>query len=66
MLASTGRSRRFGNNVFRSDPVTNSDETGTFFYLSLLGSLSREHVPVDQRRPVMDTELQPDGDAGVR
>src|SRR5207247_10294295 len=26
------------NNVFRSDPVTNSDETGTFFYLSLLQS----------------------------
>ena len=25
------------NQVFRSDPVTNSDETGTFFYLSLLG-----------------------------
>src|ERR1700730_12674553 len=24
------------NNVFRSDPVTNSDETGTFFYLSPL------------------------------
>jgi hypothetical protein len=24
------------DNVFRSDPVTNSDETGTFFYLSLL------------------------------
>ena len=24
------------NNVFRSDPVTNSDETGSFFYLSLL------------------------------
>src|SRR5713101_4521553 len=24
------------NNVFRSDPVTNSDETGNFFYLSLL------------------------------
>src|SRR6266550_4705082 len=23
------------NNVFRSDPVTNSDETGRFFYLSL-------------------------------
>ncbi len=23
------------NNVFRSDPVTNSDETGNFFYLSL-------------------------------
>jgi hypothetical protein len=27
------------NNVFRSDPVTNSDEIGTFFYLSLLQSL---------------------------
>jgi len=27
------------NNVFRSDPVTNSDETGKFFYLSLLNSL---------------------------
>jgi hypothetical protein len=24
------------NNVFRSDPVTNADETGNFFYLSLL------------------------------
>ena len=24
------------NQVFRSDPVTNADETGTFFYLSLL------------------------------
>ena len=24
------------NGVFRSDPVTNSDETGTFFYLSLM------------------------------
>ena len=24
------------NNVFRSDPVTDSNETGTFFYLSLL------------------------------
>src|SRR5213083_2697643 len=27
------------NNVFRSDPVTQSDETGTFFYLSLLQTL---------------------------
>ena len=27
------------NNVFRSDPVTTSDETGAFFYLSLLQSL---------------------------
>jgi hypothetical protein len=26
------------NNVFRSDPVLNSDETGSFFYLSLLQS----------------------------
>src|ERR1043166_842554 len=26
------------NNVFRSDPVLNSTETGTFFYLSLLQS----------------------------
>jgi hypothetical protein len=26
------------NNVFRSDPVTQSDETGTFFYLSLQSS----------------------------
>jgi hypothetical protein len=26
------------NNVFRSDPVLNADETGTFFYLSLLQS----------------------------
>src|SRR5262245_33926892 len=26
------------NNVFRSDPVVNSDETGRFFYLSLLQS----------------------------
>src|SRR5262252_2143137 len=25
--------------VFRSDPVLNSNETGTFFYLSLLNSL---------------------------
>ena len=23
------------NNIFRSDPVTNSDKTGQFFYLSL-------------------------------
>src|SRR2546430_15012023 len=27
--------------VFRSDPVTNSDEAGTFFYLSLLQTLVR-------------------------
>ncbi len=29
------------NNVFRSDPVTNSDEVGNFFYLSLQGDLVR-------------------------
>jgi hypothetical protein len=28
------------NNVFRSDPVTNSDETGVFFYLSLQSTQS--------------------------
>ena len=27
------------NNVFRSDPVLNSDDTGRFFYLSLLTTL---------------------------
>ena len=27
------------NNVFRSDPVSNSDETGNFFYLSLLQNI---------------------------
>ena len=27
------------NNVFRSDPVLNSDDTGHFFYLSLLDDI---------------------------
>src|SRR5205809_459394 len=29
------------NNVFRSDPVSNSDETGTFFYLSLQSNVQQ-------------------------
>ena len=29
------------NNVFRSDPVTNSDEIGQFFYLSLQSDVNR-------------------------
>ena len=29
------------NNVFRSDPVTNSDETGNFFYLSLQSNVQQ-------------------------
>src|SRR5437660_7574730 len=29
------------NNVFRSDPVTGSDETGTFFYLSLQSNVQQ-------------------------
>jgi hypothetical protein len=51
------------NNVFRSDPVTNSDETGTFFYLSLLGSLC-ENMYRSTNGGQSWTELQPDGDAG--
>ena len=49
--------------VFRSDPVTNSDETGTFFYLSLLGSLC-ENMYRSTNGGQSWTELQPDGDAG--
>src|SRR5215471_10726261 len=51
------------NNVFRSDPVTNSDETGTFFYLSLLGSLC-ENMYRSTNGGQSWTELQPDGNAG--
>ena len=29
------------NNIFRSDPVTNSDETGVFFYLSLQSNVQQ-------------------------
>ncbi len=51
------------NNVFRSDPVLGSDETGTFFYLSLLGSLC-ENMYRSTNGGQSWTELQPDGDAG--
>jgi hypothetical protein len=49
--------------VFRSDPVTSSNETGTFFYLSLLGSLC-ENMYRSTNGGQSWTELQPDGDAG--
>ena len=50
-------------NVFRSDPVLGSDETGSFFYLSLLQTFC------DNMYGSLDfgqtwTRLQPDGDAG--
>jgi hypothetical protein len=51
------------NNVFRSDPVTSSNETGTFFYLSLLGSFC-ENMYRSTNGGQSWTELQPDGDAG--
>ena len=40
--------------VFRSDPVTHSDETGNFFYLSLLwGQFLRRCMALDQWRPIV-------------
>src|SRR5437016_9795536 len=51
------------NNVFRSDPVTNSDETGTFFYLSLLQTFC-ENVYRSTNGGQSWTELQADGLAG--
>src|SRR6266508_3229314 len=48
------------NNVFRSDPVTNSDETGTFFYLSLLQTFC-ENMYQSTNGGQSWTELQPDG-----
>jgi hypothetical protein len=51
------------NNVFRSDPVTNSDETGTFFYLSLLDTLC-ENMYQSTNGGQSWTELQADGQAG--
>jgi hypothetical protein len=51
------------NNVFRSDPVLSSDETGHFFYLSLLGSLC-ENMYGSTNGGQSWTELQPDGNAG--
>src|SRR6267378_140275 len=51
------------NNVFRSDPVTNSDETGTFFYLSLLQTFC-ENMYRSTNGGQSWTELQLDGNAG--
>src|SRR5439155_1488779 len=51
------------DNVFRSDPVTNSDETGTFFYLSLLQTFC-ENVYRSTNGGQSWTELQADGLAG--
>jgi BNR/Asp-box repeat len=51
------------NNVFRSDPVTNSDEGGTFFYLSLLQTFC-ENMYRSTNGGQSWTELQADGLAG--
>jgi hypothetical protein len=51
------------NNVFRSDPVLNSNETGTFFYLSLLQSFC-DNVWRSTNGGQSWTELQADGAAG--
>src|SRR5437773_6161497 len=51
------------NNVFRSDPVTNSNETGTFFYLSLLQSFC-DNIWRSINGGQSWTELQADGAAG--
>ena len=48
------------NNVFRSDPVTNSDEMGTFFYLSLMQDFC-ENMYRSTNGGQSWTELQPDG-----
>jgi hypothetical protein len=49
--------------VFRSDPVTGSDETGTFFYLSLLSSFC-DNIWRSTNGGQSWTELQADGAAG--
>jgi len=51
------------NNVFRSDPVLNSDETGNFFYLSLLESLC-DNIWRSINGGQSWTRLQVDGGAG--
>src|SRR6266568_2667607 len=51
------------NNVFRSDPVTNSDETGTFFYLSLLQTFC-ENMYRSTNGGQSWTRLPPEGGAG--
>src|SRR5438034_6330411 len=48
------------DNVFRSDPVTGSDETGTFFYLSLLETFC-ENMYRSTNGGQSWTELQPNG-----
>ena len=53
----------FENNVFRSDPVLDSDETGSFFYLSLLESFC-DNMWRSLNGGQTWTRLQPDGDAG--
>ena len=51
------------NNVFRSDPVTDSDETGTFFYLSLLETFC-ENMYRSTNGGQSWTQLQPESLAG--
>src|ERR1700719_1465583 len=51
------------NNVFRSDPVLNSNETGTFFYLSLLESFC-DNIWRSTDGGQSWLRLQPDGLAG--
>jgi hypothetical protein len=56
------------NNVFRSDPVTNSDEIGQFFYLSLQSDVNLSFFCENMFRSTNGgqswTELQPDRLAG--
>jgi hypothetical protein len=51
------------NNVFRSDPVTNSDETGNFFYLSLLVNTYCGDIWRSMNGGQSWTERSPDGAA---
>ena len=56
------------NNVFRSDPVTQSDEAGQFFYLSLQSNAQpvvflRRPLALHQRRSNLDRQ-SPDRSAG--
>src|SRR5256884_3151774 len=51
------------NNVFRSDPVTSSNETGTFFYLSLLQTFC-DDMWRSTNGGQSWTRLPPDGGAG--
>src|SRR5438034_5354353 len=51
------------DNVFRSDPVTNSDEMGNFFYLSLLVDTFCGDIWRSTNGGQSWTEQAPDGDA---